>query len=346
MTSKKIKVLDSGALSSLNALPLAIHIIDYNPPVRNVWANSKCLEVHGITLDVFCALDVAAKATEVEQNQWRYRLDAVQKGGEMLLERSVIPNLLHKNKQILVDTAFSPVRLVRSRAPGSAASQEEDPVVVMVTQWPLEIKSKLEANTMYMTSLLECSPYPLCFFTFDGHLITCNPAAVAVFGKTIWLQSDIFGMGERERRGLNASADFRLAGSFRIERTERRTAYENMMDALDRDGATFSVDLPIRRKTEEDGETTWYCRVFAQRHKDPISGEPIIMISHQDVTNLRKVEGELGRMEMAEHANKELIKQHDSDVAGSLLMLLGEDFTGLPFSRDSAGGGLLDGGRD
>ena len=35
---------------------------------------------------------------------------------------------------------------------------------------------------MYMTSLLECSPYPLCFFTFDGHLITCNPAAVAVFG--------------------------------------------------------------------------------------------------------------------------------------------------------------------
>jgi hypothetical protein len=41
---------------------------------------------------------------------------------------------------------------------------------------------------------------PVC----AGQLITCNPAAVNMFGKTIWLQSDIFGMGERERRGLNA----------------------------------------------------------------------------------------------------------------------------------------------
>lgn len=36
-------------------------------------------------------------------------------------------------------------------------------------------------------------------------------------------------------------------GSFRIERTERRTAYENMMDALIEEDSTFQVDLPIRR---------------------------------------------------------------------------------------------------
>ena len=36
-------------------------------------------------------------------------------------------------------------------------------------------------------------------------------------------------------------------GSFRIERTERRTAYENMMDALSEENSTFQVDLPIRR---------------------------------------------------------------------------------------------------
>ena len=70
------------------------------------------------------------------------------------------------------------------------------------------------------------SPYPLCFFTMDGHLITCNPAARKVFGETIWLQSDIFGMNERERRGLNLDDIPITGGSFRIERTERRTAYE------------------------------------------------------------------------------------------------------------------------
>lgn len=62
----------------------------------------------------------------------------------------------------------------------------------------------------------------------DGHLITCNPAARQVFGETIWLQSDIFGMGERERRGLNLDDIPITGGSFRIERTERRTAYEVM----------------------------------------------------------------------------------------------------------------------
>jgi hypothetical protein len=38
-------------------------------------------------------------------------------------------------------------------------------------------------------------------------------AARHVFGKTIWLQSDIFGMGERERRGLNLD-DIPVRGSF------------------------------------------------------------------------------------------------------------------------------------
>eukprot|EP00961_Rhodomonas_salina_P206327 2785158-Rhodomonas_salina.1 len=52
----------------------------------------------------------------------------------------------------------------------------------------------MEANTTYMTALLECSPYPLCFFTFDGHLITCNPAArqVCVCGCVVeWLSGGV-----------------------------------------------------------------------------------------------------------------------------------------------------------
>ena len=176
-----------------------------------------------------------------------------------------------------------------------------------------------------MTALLEASPYPLCFFTFDGHLITCNPAARQVFGKTIWLQSDIFGMGERERRGLNLD-EIPWGGSFRIERTERRTAYESMMDALAEPKSSYEVDLPIKKKAEDGTETTtWYCRVLAHRQTDPVTGQPIIMVSHQDVTALRKVEGELGRIQMKEQTNKGLMA-HDSDVAGSLLTLLGEDW--------------------
>ena len=66
----------------------------------------------------------------------------------------------------------------------------------MQTQWPAEVKERLGNNTTYMKALLECSPYPLCLFDFNGKLITCNPAAVGVFGETIWLQSDIFGMSE------------------------------------------------------------------------------------------------------------------------------------------------------
>jgi hypothetical protein len=73
--------------------------------------------------------------------------------------------------------------------------------------------------------------------------------------------------------------------------------------------------------------------VYAERQKDPVTSEPIIMVSHQDVTQLRKVEGELGRMQMSEMTNKEL-RKHDSDVAGSLLVLLGEDWKYLRESQE------------
>jgi hypothetical protein len=46
----------------------------------------------------------------------------------------------------------------------------------------------------------------------------------------------------------------------------------------------------MKRPAKEGGQDTlWYCRVLAQRRSDPVTGEPIIMVSHQDVTNLRKV---------------------------------------------------------
>ena len=56
MAAAKIRILDAGSLASLNALPLSVYIVDYNTPVRNIWANSKCLEVHGISLETFCSL--------------------------------------------------------------------------------------------------------------------------------------------------------------------------------------------------------------------------------------------------------------------------------------------------
>lgn len=68
------------------------------------------------------------------------------------------------------------------------------------------------------------------------------------------------------------------------------TAYEAMMEALVEEGSSYQTDLLIRRRAGTSGvEEFWYCRVFAQRHKDPITGDPLIMISHQDVTELRKV---------------------------------------------------------
>ncbi len=49
----------------------------------------------------------------------------------------MIPNLLHKNKQILVDTAFSPVHYCPRRAAAPPAGDAG--VCVLVTQWPLEV---------------------------------------------------------------------------------------------------------------------------------------------------------------------------------------------------------------
>lgn len=99
---------------------------------------------------------------------------------------------------------------------------------------------------------------------------------------------------------------------------------QSMMDELSETGR-YEVDLPMKRKAEDGSETSWYCRVLALRHKDPLTGQPIVMISHQDVTALRNVEGELGRIQMKAETNKGLMA-HDSDVAGSLLTLLGEDW--------------------
>ncbi len=56
MAGPKIKVLDGQSLDSLNALPLSVYIVDYNSPVRNIWANLKCLEVYGVSLENFCSL--------------------------------------------------------------------------------------------------------------------------------------------------------------------------------------------------------------------------------------------------------------------------------------------------
>ncbi len=52
-----------------------------------------------------------------------------------------------------------------------------------ITQCPAEVK-RTSRVTKKIKTLLECSPYPLCLFTFNRQLITCNPAAVTVFGET------------------------------------------------------------------------------------------------------------------------------------------------------------------
>mmetsp|Transcript_7839 Transcript_7839/g.18477 ORF Transcript_7839/g.18477 Transcript_7839/m.18477 type:complete len:700 (+) Transcript_7839:296-2395(+) len=335
---RAVKRVREEDLVAWDTLPLSMSVVTYAPP-RNLWANIKRLEISGCTFEEFLSTDLARTATEAEKEQWKNRHQALEVRGETVLERSLVADGV--DKQISVETVCSAVVLMPrkdgelSLLPGNG----EEVKAVMIQQWPLEIKSKLDANTKYMTTLLECSPYPLCFFTFDGHLITCNPAARQVFGKTIWLQSDIFGMGERERRGLNAT-NLHPSGSFGFERTERRTAYESMMDALTEEGSTFEVDLLIRRRGDEGQDSRWYCRVFAQREKDPVTGEPMIMISHQDVTNLRKVEGELGRMQMSQQTTKELMQHNDREVAGSLMVLLGEDF-GLNFNAQTSDGGPL-----
>mmetsp|Transcript_47977 Transcript_47977/g.114008 ORF Transcript_47977/g.114008 Transcript_47977/m.114008 type:complete len:721 (+) Transcript_47977:190-2352(+) len=307
-------------LPGLNVLAVTVQIVTYEGTPRNLYANGRALEALGVSSEQFLAQVPTAGVSENETAKWKKRYQAVQLNKETILERDDVENPDASGGKLTLETVCNPVNLRQSNG--------EQVSAVMITAWPVRIKAQLAANTTYMTSLLELSPYPLCFFTFDGHLITCNPAAVAVFGKTIWLQSDIFGMEERERRGIQDAGAEVPAEAFNdrfVERTERLGAYEEMMDALSEEGATYEVDLPIKRLIDTGEMVVWYCRVWAQRHKDPFTGSPIIMISHQDVTNLRKVEGELGRMQMLETTEKELMK-HDQDVAGSLLVLLGEEW--------------------
>ena len=311
-------------LAVLHALPVTVQIVSYEGTPRSLYANKGALEAFGMTYEEFRAQDIDALAGAEEKAKWERRYESILLKKETILEREDV-QIDDGSRKLTQETVYSPVVL---------KSGEENVAAVMVTTWPLKVRTQLSANIEYMTSLLERSPYPLCFFTLDGHLITCNPAAVAVFGKTIWLQSDIFGMEEHERRGINLEwcretpSESSVENPF-VERTERLSAYEAMMEALSEDGATYEVDLPIKRIIDTGEMVVWYCRVFAQRHKDPVTCEPIIMVSHQDVTNLRKVEGELGRMQMAEHTGQLLMKQHDSDVAGSLMVLLGEDWNFL-----------------
>uniref|UniRef100_A0A7S4KJ92 Phosphodiesterase n=1 Tax=Guillardia theta TaxID=55529 RepID=A0A7S4KJ92_GUITH len=317
-------ILEDCHLKALDAVPLCVTITDYSEPPKNIWANASYLSTVGVSFDAFVSQDVLSRLDAEEKERWKARYQKVQVERQMLIEKDIVPA---GKENISVEAIYGPASVKRIAKDGQAGETIE---CVMTVRWPLDIRRQLEENTKYMTSLLECSPYPLCFFTFDGHLITCNPAAVGVFGKTIWLQSDIFGMSERERRGLNDQVPaISSSGSFSIERTERRTAYENMMEALSEEGSSYEVDLPIKRENEDGTSELWYCRIFAQRQKDPFTGEPIIMISHQDVTNLRKVECELGRLEMSEHTRQHIVKQHDSDVAGSLMVLLGEDWNFL-----------------
>jgi PAS domain-containing protein len=219
------EVVTDEKLAALDALPVCAQIITYEAPTpRNFWANRLYLSLMGMTLEELLAQDLSAH-TDLEKSEWEHRFHATQQLGEVLVERSTFSRALGP---VQLENVVQPILF--KAAGGEAVS------AALVTGWPV---LEMEASTKYMTSLLECSPYPLCFFTFDGHLINCNPAARKVFGNTIWLQSDIFGMDERERRGLsNVQQD---EGSFRIERGGRRTAYDNMMDALSIDGASFEV---------------------------------------------------------------------------------------------------------
>ena len=50
------EVLDNEKLKAFSTIPLFVQIIDYNPPVRNIWANDKYLQAQGLRLDDFCKL--------------------------------------------------------------------------------------------------------------------------------------------------------------------------------------------------------------------------------------------------------------------------------------------------
>eukprot|EP00802_Teleaulax_amphioxeia_P001333 Tamp_01335.p1 GENE.Tamp_01335~~Tamp_01335.p1 ORF type:complete len:712 (+),score=206.96 Tamp_01335:78-2213(+) len=316
-------VLAQAELTALDCLPTCVALVDYDGPApKNLWANKAYLTTVGCTLAEFVAQ--VPTPSEGDVSVWEHMYHEVQVRGKEMCERNLLHHD-HNNKSTSVETLYKQCRVVL---------EGKESGCIMVNHWALNTKDQMVSDTTYLTALLEASPYPLCLFTFDGHLITCNRAARQVFGKTIWLQSDIFGLGHRERLGLNLDELSTMGGSFRIERSERRSAYESMMDALAEPNSSYVTDLPIKKKNHSGAEVTWYCRVLAQRHDDPVTGQPIMMVSHQDVTALRKVEGELGRIQMKEATNKGLMT-HDSDVAGSLLTLLGEEWD---FMRDDATG--------
>ncbi len=49
-------VVDSENIKTFSALPLFVHIVDFNPPIKNIWANEKYLAGQGSTLDHFLKL--------------------------------------------------------------------------------------------------------------------------------------------------------------------------------------------------------------------------------------------------------------------------------------------------
>ena len=310
--------------AALDALPVGLALVDYEPTSDpgaapgNVWANREYLRTMGCSLQDW--QEHAPVPTDREASSWQHLHSEVQERGNTISERAFL-NTYHDDK-ILAEVQYAQCTFV-----DEADTNSTGRIVTMLSVWPLDVKDPKVKETTLQAALLEASPYPLCFFRMDGHLITCNPAARRSFGSTIWLQSDIFGMGPRERRGLNMEELPSMHGSFRIDRTERRTAYESMIHALAQTGR-YEVDLPVRAPQNDDSEDKMYCRVLAHRQTDPTSGDNIVMISHQDVTALRLVEGELGRLQMQEQTNKGLMQQ-DSDVAGSLLTLLGEPDHGL-----------------
>ena len=318
--------------AALDALPVGLALVDYEhtsdpgAAPANVWANREYLRTMGCLLQDWQAH--APVPTDREASSWRHLHSEVQERGNTISERAFL-NTYHDDK-ILAEVQYAQCTFVDETDTNSTGR-----IVTMLSVWPLDVKDPMVKETTLQAALLEASPYPLCFFRMDGHLITCNPAARRSFGSSIWLQSDIFGMGPRERRGLNMEELPSMHGSFRIDRTERRTAYESMINALAQTGR-YEVDLPVRASQNDDSEEKMYCRVLAHRQTDPTSGDNIVMISHQDVTALRLVEGELGRLQMKEQTNKGLM-QHDSDVAGSLLTLLGEPDHGLTVASSHRG---------
>ena len=58
-------VIHSENLKAFSALPLFVYIVDYKPPVTNIWANEKYLASQGNTLDHFCKLVLILSQSKV-----------------------------------------------------------------------------------------------------------------------------------------------------------------------------------------------------------------------------------------------------------------------------------------